>query len=624
MSIEQYGTVIYKTYAGSRSYGTNITMEMAKKRAEEKGGNPEDYLSDVDIRGIFIPHRKYLFGQQTVDEYRDPTEEDTVYFSLRKFVQLAIECNPNVVEQLFVREEDILYMHPIGKELRDMRYEFLTKNAYGRFGSYAWSQLNKMTNRTEAFQRNAKRQQLIDIVGGDWDPKNAMHLIRLLFNLLEILDTGDMQTFASQRELLLKIRNGEYSLQEVLELSNELFEKAEHSLQNSTIPNVPDVHKVNQWMVQKIDELYSEQSGVGSFPQKSLTILPMEYEMIDQCTLFLVSNPLVRKQSKSEAHGLAIPYKDWFTGLYEFREFKFEKTTIEFIYKFMNQVRKCNPRHIDTLFAPASSFLYKHEMADEFFALAKRVPTAKQAYHTIKGYMAGNLAKMDKWESLKKHHTTLREQIVQAKAIPASHFEQQLRALEEEKEMYSKTYERQYDELFMRIIAVQTIDEKDQWKALLQEKNQQYRNEMEKLRQKKDTILKQQQIWSEQANKKGNLPLYPPIPDGTQNENASYIGKFSYDTLLASDVFHKAVIFKELIETGTIKNSRAYEAEMYAIKHGKYKTYADFRSVMVQLLEAIEAAYHLSQEATPASCLKEDELIDFITRYLSTLKKENS
>ena len=101
-------------------------------------------MSDVDIRGIFIPHRKFLLGNQHVDEFKDPNDEDTVYFSLEKFIRLALECNPNVVEQLFVRDEDILYMNDIGRELRNLRHHFISKNAFARFGSYAHAQLKRM------------------------------------------------------------------------------------------------------------------------------------------------------------------------------------------------------------------------------------------------------------------------------------------------------------------------------------------------------------------------------------------------------------------------------------------------------------------------------------------------
>jgi hypothetical protein len=40
--IEDYGTVIFKCYSGSISYGTNITREMAEKSAKENGGKWKD------------------------------------------------------------------------------------------------------------------------------------------------------------------------------------------------------------------------------------------------------------------------------------------------------------------------------------------------------------------------------------------------------------------------------------------------------------------------------------------------------------------------------------------------------------------------------------------------------
>jgi len=619
MTIEDYGTVIYKVYSGSRSYGTNITEEMARKMATEKGGKWEDYVSDVDIRGIFIPHRHLLIGSEKVNEFRDPNDEDTVYFSLEKFVSLALECNPNVVEQLFVREEDILYMNDIGKELRDFRYEFLTKNAFGRFGSYAWSQLNRMTNRTEGFDRNVKRQRLIEAVGGDWDPKNAMHLIRLLKMLLEILNKGELHTFCTFRDLLLSIRNGEMRSDEVIQMADELFAESEVALKNSTIPNVPDFHKINEWVISAVDRTHGYEGSEGVFPGSSLKNLPIEYEMIDNCTMFLVSNPLVRKKNKSEAQGVVIPYKDWFIGLYDFKEFKFNKTTIEHIHKFISQVRGCNPRHIDTIFSSKENFLHKHPMSDEFIALMRMLPTAKRAYHTAKGFITGNLKKMDNWEHLKERHNALREEVLEAKKLPKRFWDEQLTILENEKQSLTLKYQTEYDELFDKLLLIDSDASKNHWKSDLSSLNQEYRNTMESLRSKKDKIIKKQQKWLELSNKKGNMPTFPPIPDKTPNENASAMGKFSYDTILASELYHVASMFIELIETGTIVNSRAYEDEMYSIKHGKYKKYEEFKSSMENLLDQLDEVFKSSPLGNHDFEKVQEKVIDFIDRYHKTL-----
>lgn len=581
-TIEDYGIVIYKTYAGSRSYGTNITEDAAKAIAKEKGGSWEDYVSDVDIRGIFIPYPKYMFGPQKVDEFKDPHDEDTVYFSLDKFLRLALEGNPNVVEQLFVREEDVLYMHPIGKELRENRQWFISKNAYGRFGSYAWSQLKRMTVQNDDFKRNEKRQKIIDMTatenGARYDAKNAMHLVRLFQMGIEILSTGMLSTYRLNFVDLLEIRNGKYTLEEMKEYAEKLNFELEEAMKNSTIPNVPDFEVVNKWAMSAVDRLFEKAPDVGVFKGTTLQILPVEYEMIDKTTLFLVSNPLVRRLSNAESVGMTIPYKDWFTGLRSFEEFKFENTTIEFVHKFVGQVRACNPRHMDTIFAPPQAFLHKHPMTDEFLTMMRTLPTTKRAYHTAKGYVTGNLKRMQHWEQLKGKHEQFKQDVQEAKKLKKSDWEERLEGLELKREELGS-----------------------------------------KFRDEKDKLIRQYQRWQELSQKKGNLPLYPDIPSKTPNENASAMGKFSYDTILASELYHVAKMFTELLKTGSIENSRAYEEDMYAIKHGKYRTFNEFEELVAMLLTELDEAAQESQLGTHDFEKIQTWLIDFIQRYQLTL-----
>ncbi len=76
--------IIFECVAGSYLYGTNIE------------------LSDKDIRGVFIPTKEYFYGFLHKIEQIESKEPDTTYFDIRKFFALSLECNPNIVELLFV------------------------------------------------------------------------------------------------------------------------------------------------------------------------------------------------------------------------------------------------------------------------------------------------------------------------------------------------------------------------------------------------------------------------------------------------------------------------------------------------------------------------------------------
>jgi predicted nucleotidyltransferase len=69
---------------------------------------------------------------------------DEVIYSLKKFVALAAECNPNFIEVLHGAEEDILTIQPAGRLLLEHRHAFISKQAKPKFAGYARAQLKRI------------------------------------------------------------------------------------------------------------------------------------------------------------------------------------------------------------------------------------------------------------------------------------------------------------------------------------------------------------------------------------------------------------------------------------------------------------------------------------------------
>lgn len=69
---------------------------------------------------------------------------DRKLYEFRKFIKLALENNPNIIEILFVNKENIVFINNIGKELLDLRHRFLFKGLKQKFLGYAFSQKHKM------------------------------------------------------------------------------------------------------------------------------------------------------------------------------------------------------------------------------------------------------------------------------------------------------------------------------------------------------------------------------------------------------------------------------------------------------------------------------------------------
>ena len=118
---------IFLARAGSQSYGTATPS------------------SDLDVRGIAIPPKNIVLGMhETFEQSQKTGDPDIVIYDLRKFMALAANCNPNIIEILFTDEENVIKETPFSSSLRMNRNLFLTKKARHTFFGYALSQLKRI------------------------------------------------------------------------------------------------------------------------------------------------------------------------------------------------------------------------------------------------------------------------------------------------------------------------------------------------------------------------------------------------------------------------------------------------------------------------------------------------
>ena len=135
---------IFLTKGGSQAYGTATPS------------------SDTDYKGICIEPKDYyqgfFLGFEQVD-FKKPNP-DACIFSLRKFFKLAADCNPNVIEMLFTKENDWLidgnrkmacYLphNDAFEKLMNAREAFLSRKARHTFSGYAMSQLHRIKRHYE-------------------------------------------------------------------------------------------------------------------------------------------------------------------------------------------------------------------------------------------------------------------------------------------------------------------------------------------------------------------------------------------------------------------------------------------------------------------------------------------
>lgn len=303
--------LVFLTLSGSIGYGTN------------RDG------SDIDLRGVTIESKDTLYGFQRFEQYED-SNTDTVIYGLKKFVNLAMKANPNILELLGTKEEHLVYQSPIGISLRENKHVFLSKRVVDSFGNYATAQFRRLQNalvrdhypieekerhilqtlnkQISHFNQNyepikpgglilhrqnsggelseivmdiaIKDYPLRDFVNiyaemsnivRDYDKlnhrnrkkddgklaKHAMHLVRLYLMGIELLKTKDIRTYRDgDLELLMAIRNGEMSFEEVFILVEKLENQFETASKLTTLPEEPDEIWIENWLIAMYESFY--------------------------------------------------------------------------------------------------------------------------------------------------------------------------------------------------------------------------------------------------------------------------------------------------------------------------------------------------------------------------------
>jgi predicted nucleotidyltransferase len=144
--------------------------------------------SDIDKLGIFQADNRDLLGLNKPDETRVTTDPDTTYHEVGKFVRLCLANNPTVMELLWLPEHT--YWNDAGELLVDHREQFLSQQVRNTYGGYALQQKKRLMERGDFKSKLKKRTE-----------KHGRHCMRLIFQGINILKTGELRVQLTQSEI---------------------------------------------------------------------------------------------------------------------------------------------------------------------------------------------------------------------------------------------------------------------------------------------------------------------------------------------------------------------------------------------------------------------------------------
>jgi len=279
--------LIAMVMVGSRMYGT----------ANEN--------SDIDMRGVCLEPPMSVLGIHRFEQYTSVcAEDDLVIYSVAKFLRLAKECNPSILDILFAPRQFVLHATPGWASIYEKRHLFLSQKVRRTFSGYAYSQLKRIKGHKrwlddpppvpepEDFglylrstekggqgyallgggdrsalvaeykkalaerkkydewraNRNPERAALEEMHG--YDTKHAAHLMRLLLQGVRILKTGDYNPVIDKFDMsayIGPIMSGDMPYETLLVYAEE-YDKLIMEM-DSTLPLAPDTDAIDDILV---------------------------------------------------------------------------------------------------------------------------------------------------------------------------------------------------------------------------------------------------------------------------------------------------------------------------------------------------------------------------------------
>lgn len=264
----------FLSLSGSRLYGVH---------------NPD---SDTEYRGFILPKLELWTGISSYNFQQQNNVKDgidTTIYNLRDYIRHLLHGGTQQIECLFSNN----YMaSSIGEELLARRDWFVAKHVYRSIKGFAFAEANKiageenkakpeyiddidkinsfcsgfqlkgherdsiiqaveyvkndkLTIRVKHNKQGDNRRKLFEKYG--FDTKAAYHSVRLLSQGIELLTAGRLTFPRPEAPLLIQIRKGEKTLDEVMIILANLGIQLDEAYAKSTLPERPDVNKINQW-----------------------------------------------------------------------------------------------------------------------------------------------------------------------------------------------------------------------------------------------------------------------------------------------------------------------------------------------------------------------------------------
>jgi uncharacterized protein len=210
-------------------------------------GAKVDGTDDTDWYGVFIEPPVKMIGLDRDEHFvfttggklggNGPHDVDVCLYSLRKWAGMAVKGNPSALHFVFAKEE---FSSPWWNKIVKQRDLFASKRHVIPFVKFAGDQMERLCGRKG--QKSVHRAALEEKHG--YDAKYAMHVIRLLLEAREYMETGAISLPNPNVDLLIAIRQGSYTLSQIEEMGKRLEAEAMEAQERSALPEAVDLSAI--------------------------------------------------------------------------------------------------------------------------------------------------------------------------------------------------------------------------------------------------------------------------------------------------------------------------------------------------------------------------------------------
>lgn len=205
---------------------------------------------DLDLYGVFLgsaedvlglnPRQHFVWSTASDDQRNGPKDVDLTLYSLSKWAGMAARGNATALHFLFA--DATASSAPVWSLIQASKELFLSKRSAKQFVGFAENQLARITGEKGKGSKGTRPEY--ECAFG-YDTKAAMHTLRLLFECAELMRTGIITLPRPEKELLIDVRSGSWTLEQFLREAERARRDAESAAEASPLPDAVDEAKIS-------------------------------------------------------------------------------------------------------------------------------------------------------------------------------------------------------------------------------------------------------------------------------------------------------------------------------------------------------------------------------------------